>query len=220
MTRVEAFVASAFAFAVTMLVITVGTIPENFDELLLASKQIPSFAASFAIMTWIWHSHTVWSRRYGLEDTTTIYLSASLIFLVLIYVYPLRIMMQSLFASMSDGFLPYAMEFDAYWQIRYMFAFYAIGFLLLSVNFVALYLHALRLKAQLKLTDFELFDTRSETLFWSATALVCIFSLSFSLLMPRDYLPLAGYSLFALFPLLTGLGFYRSSQRKKRFAEK
>ena len=97
MTRIEAFVAAAFAFAVTMLVISLDEMPANFDELVTATKQIPAFAASCASIIWIWYTHAIWSRRYGLEDGTSIFLSGCLIFLVLIYIYPLRLMMQGLF---------------------------------------------------------------------------------------------------------------------------
>ena len=120
-------------------------------------------------------------------------------------------------AGMSDGFLPPAMEFDEYWQIRFMFAFYAVGFLFVSFNFVALYLHALNKKQQLQLKDFEVFDSKSEVYFWLATALVCMISLVFSVWMPLSQLRFAGYSLFLLFPVLTGLEFYRDRQRKKLF---
>lgn len=218
MSRVETFVAAAFAFAVSLLVMTGDDIPGTFDELLHATKLIPAFAASFAIMTWIWHSHTVWSRRYGLEDTTTVYLSSSLIFLVLIYVYPLRIVMQSFMAGISDGYFPPAMEFTEYWQIRFMFAFYAFGFLLVCFNFVALYRHALRQRQDLNLQEFEVFDSQSQVYFWIASGAVCLLSLVISLAMPLTYLAFAGYCFFLLFPVLTCLGFVRAKQRKALFA--
>lgn len=219
MSRVETFVAAAFAFAVTMLVMTGDDIPQTFDELYLATRQIPGFTASFAIMTWIWHSHTVWSRRYGLEDTMTVYMSSSLILLVLIYVYPLRIMMQSFMASISGGFFPPAMEFEEFWHIRFMFVFYAVGFLLVCCNFIALYWHAMRQKSDLNLKDFEVFDTKSDTYFWTATAGVCAFSLFLSIVLPLNQLRFAGYSFFLLFPVLTWLGFSRDKKRRAAFRE-
>lgn len=53
MTRIETFVAAAFAFAVTMVVISLGSIPSTFGAFIQAVKQIPSFAASCAIIFWI-----------------------------------------------------------------------------------------------------------------------------------------------------------------------
>jgi hypothetical protein len=48
MTRLETFCDAAFAFATTLLVISVGTIPESYEELILALKGVPSFAVMAA----------------------------------------------------------------------------------------------------------------------------------------------------------------------------
>lgn len=214
MTRIETFVAAAFAFAVTMLVISVGTIPETMQEFVEATKQIPSFTASCAIIVWIWHTHADWCRRYGLEDGMTIFLSASLMILVLTYIYPLRLMMQALFESMSNGYLPMEMEFNHFWEIRFMFAFYAVGFLLLCFNFIALYLYAISKREQLELDTVELFDSYSEIYLWLASASVGLTSLILALSLPIHMVGFAGYVLFVSFPLLTGLGFYLGNRRK------
>jgi hypothetical protein len=209
MTRIETFVAAAFAFAVTMMVISVGTIPENMDDFVLATKQIPAFAASCALIIWIWHTHASWCRRYGLEDGPTIFLSSSLIILVLVYIYPLRLMMQGLFQNLTDGYLPMPMSFESYWEIRFMFAFYGIGFWLLCLNFISLYAYALSKNAGLKLNQFEVFYTKTEILMWAVASLVCLLSISISIFLNLKWIGFSGYAFFLLFPLLTALGFYR-----------
>ena len=90
-TRIEAFVDAAFAFAVTLLVISFDAIPDSVPALVAALKGVPAFAASFALLAWIWWSHAAWSRRYGLDDGRSVLLSLLLVFLVLVYVYPLRL---------------------------------------------------------------------------------------------------------------------------------
>lgn len=47
-TRVEAFVDAAFAFAVTLLVISLDSIPSSISSMVEALKGVPAFAASFA----------------------------------------------------------------------------------------------------------------------------------------------------------------------------
>lgn len=42
-TRLDTFIDAAFAFATTMLVISIGNILQNFSELILAFKTIPLF---------------------------------------------------------------------------------------------------------------------------------------------------------------------------------
>jgi hypothetical protein len=213
MTRIETFVAAAFAFAVTMLVISVGAVPETMQDFVDATKQIPAFTASCALIMWIWHSHAVWCRRYGLEDGMTIFLSSSLIILVLTYIYPLRLMMQALFNSLSNGYFPMEMTINHVWELRFMFAFYAIGFLLLSLNFIALYIYSLRKKASLVLDKLECFDTQTEIYMWLIGVGVGVVSLLFSLWLPTNLIGFSGYVLFVLFPLLYGLGFYRDRSR-------
>tara|TARA_R110002167_G_scaffold8206_1_gene38041 strand:+ start:3554 stop:4309 length:756 start_codon:yes stop_codon:yes gene_type:complete len=214
MTRIETFVAASFAFAITMMVISLGTIPASITEFVEATKQIPAFVASCALIIWIWHTHAKWSRRYGLEDGLSIFLSSSLILLVLIYIYPLRLMMQGLFQTISNGYFPMQLTFTSEWEFRFMFTFYALGFLLLCLNFVALYFYALSQKKTLMLTAHEEFDTQSEIYLWLVAACVCLISLSISLTAQGNLISYSGYIFFALFPLLTGLGFYRGSLRK------
>ena len=63
-TRLEAFVDAAFAFAVTLLVIAGDSIPSSIAELQAAIKQIPAYAASFALIMRFWLSHagvTAWT---------------------------------------------------------------------------------------------------------------------------------------------------------------
>ena len=168
---------------------------------------------------WIWHTHAVWCRRYGLEDAMTIVLSSSSIILVLTYIYPLRLMMQALFHRLSNGYFPMEMTFNQIWEVRFMFAFYAIGFLLLSLNFIALYIYAIRKKASLLLDYVEYFDSQTEVYMWLINAGVGVVSLLLSLWLPSTSIGFAGYALFALFPLFNSLRFYRGKRRKSMIDE-
>ena len=61
MTRLETFVDAAFAFAVTLLVISVDDVPRSFEELVLALKNIPVFLAASAQLFLFWIAHRSWS---------------------------------------------------------------------------------------------------------------------------------------------------------------
>ena len=98
MTRTEVFVDAAFAFAVTMLVISFDAIPRSYDEVIVAIKGIPDFIIAVVQLVWIWYTHNKWSRRYGLETALTVTLSTALLIVVLIYIYPMRIMAQGFFS--------------------------------------------------------------------------------------------------------------------------
>lgn len=214
MTRIETFVAAAFAFAVTMMVISVGSLPSTMEEFITATKEIPAFSASCAVIIWIWHTHANWSRRYGLEDSGSIFLSSVLIILVLVYIYPLRLMLQGLFHVISDGYFPSGFSFNSFGEVRFMFAFYALGFILLSVNFMGLFAYANYKKLPLNLNPVEQFDTKTELLSWSGVAAVAIVSLFIALMGTQSMIGFSGYIFFSLFPVLHGMAFFRSKKRK------
>lgn len=71
-----------------------------------AMKQIPTYAASFIIIMQFWMNHADWSRRFGLEDAMSDRLSILLVFVLLIFVYPLKMVFSSFFSLISGGYLP------------------------------------------------------------------------------------------------------------------
>jgi uncharacterized membrane protein len=95
--RLEAFSDAAFAFALTLLVVSLN-VPRSYDELMTLVRGFPSFACCFALLFWIWHEHNMFFRRYGLQDAWTVFLNGLLLFVVLFYVYPLKFMFDSMFA--------------------------------------------------------------------------------------------------------------------------
>jgi uncharacterized membrane protein len=138
-TRLETFVDAAFAFALTMLVVSVDSVPHSFDELVEAIKRVPAFAASFLITVMFWLGHYRWSRRYGIEDTGSIVLSLALVFLMLVFLYPLRLMASGAFYSVTRGWLPGEIAINRIDQLQFMFVLYGLGFMLMALVLLALY---------------------------------------------------------------------------------
>ena len=81
--RLEAFSDAVFAFALTLLVVSLE-VPSSYAELMNTMRGFVPFACTFALVTWIWYEHNKFFRRYGLEDPFTVFINGTLLFLVLI----------------------------------------------------------------------------------------------------------------------------------------
>ena len=177
MTRIEVFIDAAFAFAVTMLVISFDRIPQSFDEIIVAIKGIPAFVLAVMQLVWIWHAHSQWSERYGLRDAKTVALSTALLIVVLIYIYPLRIMLMGMFAWITDGYLPSSFQLASLDELAAMFVFLGCGFVAFCVVFLLMYQHAMVRKDELKLNEFEIYRTETSALVWSGSAVIGVISI-------------------------------------------
>lgn len=193
MTRIEVFVDAAFAFAVTMLVISFDRIPQTYEEIVLAIKGIPAFVVAVVQLVWIWHAHSQWSERYGLRDARTVALSTALLIVMLIYIYPMRIMFESLFWWLSDGYFPNSLEYRTIDDVAYMFVFLGCGFLTLCVIFVLMYRHAMAKKDELRLNDYEFYKSQTSAIIWTGSALIGALSIAMALTFPDEMIPYAGF---------------------------
>jgi uncharacterized membrane protein len=185
-TRLEAFVDAAFAFAVTLLVISIDSIPQSLDELLQALKGVPAFAASFAQLALFWYLHVRWSRRFGLDDLPATLLSLALVFLVLVFVYPLKLLAGLFFRWVTGGWLPAPAELQGMSDLMMIFVVYGLMFASLSLCIARLYAHALRRHAVLGLSDEENAATAGDVASWHFATFVGLLSILLALLMPED----------------------------------
>lgn len=198
MTRIEVFIDAAFAFAVTMLVISFDRIPQSFDEIIVAIKGIPAFIAAVAQLVWIWHAHSQWSERYGLRDSKTVTLSTALLIVVLIYIYPLRIMFSGFFWWISRGYFPDSVEFASRDELASMFVFLGCGFIAFCIVFMLMYRHAKFRKNELRLNEFENYQTDTSAFVWGGSALIGVISIVIALTIPPRFMPFAGFVYFLL----------------------
>jgi uncharacterized membrane protein len=181
-TRIEAFVDAAFAFAVTLLVISIDTIPGSRDELVLAMKGIPAFAVSFGMIALFWYGHARHTQRYGLDDTASVLMSLVLVFLVLVFVYPLKVMFASFFSLVTSGYLPanYAIESSADWVL--VFVVFGVAFASMGTVLALLTRHAWKQREALDLDLEERIATRCYELSWWLIPAVSLLSISLALL--------------------------------------
>lgn len=162
-TRLETFVDAAFAFSLTLLVIFANDLPESAAELREALKRVPTFAACFAVLMMLWVAHNRWSRRFGLEDARSTVLSLAFVLVVMVYVYPLRMVMSSFLSIMTAGWLPNELGLSAGQRdLQTAFIVYSLGFGAMAWLLWRLNAHALRHADALALDDNERQLTETE----------------------------------------------------------
>ena len=186
MTRIETFTDAAFAFALTLLVIS-GDPPTTTADLKQALKDVPAFVSSAILLMVFWYSHNDWSRRFGLDDMRTVILSSALVLSVMVYVYPLRFVARGFFLFIAlltglpvssligpDGQPTRAAESVA--EVNEYFIIYGIGYVVISAIMVLLYRHALSQREELSLNEFETVTTQGDVGAWLIMCLVGVLS--------------------------------------------
>jgi uncharacterized membrane protein len=219
-TRLEGFTDAVFAFAVTLLVVSLE-VPKTFNELAEAMRGFLAFAICFAILVWIWHEHSEFFRRFGLQDGVTIWLNAVLIFVVLFYVYPLKFLFtlvvnqftgRSLEVSRPGGRLEPMIEVQ---QVRSLFVVYGAGIIAIFLVLTLLYAHAYRRRSELELTKLEAFDTRWKMIGHLVPILVGGLSICLALLLPLRWMAVPGFTYMLLGPLFAFHGWVGGRRRRK-----
>lgn len=186
-TRLEGFTDAVFAFAVTLLVVSLE-VPKTYPELIEAMRGFPAFGISFALLVVIWYEHYRYFRRYGLESLPAVILNCALLFCVLLYVYPLKFM----FAA--------AMNHTAFaeQQVRMLFAIFGFGFSAVFGVLWLLYRYAWKHREDLHLAPLEQLRTRKSMMDQSFMMVLGIVSVLEAQLMPVSMLPLAGLIYFSI----------------------
>jgi len=206
-TRLEAFSDIVFGFALTLIVVALE-VPDTFEELMHDLRGVGGFAICFAILIWIWHAHHTFFRRYGLKDDFTLVINSVLLFLVLVYVYPLKFM----FAGMTGAL---GRHIQSASQARTLFTIYGLGFAGVFLLFVVLYVHAWWKRDELELNAVELHDTFTGMWMYGSYVLVGLFSTAIAWIASGWFIGLAGFSYFLLGPVSAIVGFMRGSRRGK-----
>jgi uncharacterized membrane protein len=199
MTRLETFIDAAFAFAISMLVIAAQQIPDNIEALLAAFKNVPTFICSIAVLGIFWRGHWLWSRRYGLEDGSSILISWTMIVTILIFIYPLKAIFGAMWFHLSDGGFGQPLGLHTTGpQARTLFSVYALGLVGISAEILLLYWRAWRIREPLRLKDRERAITRAELAGWLIPITVGIASLVLALTLPIENIAWAGWIYFSM----------------------
>ena len=214
-TRLEGFTDAVFAFAVTLLVVSLE-VPKTFEELAAAMRGFLPFGVCFAILIWIWYEHYLFFRRYGLQDARTVFYNALLLFVVLFYVYPLKFLFRLVLGPVAG--MPSAPMEAA--SVRALFVIYGAGVIAVFGVLALLHVHALRRRAALDLDAVEVFDTRSNVVRHLEMAGVGLLSLMLALILPVRAVGVAGYVYFLFGVLQAAHGSIAGARRRHLFEKR
>lgn len=144
--RLDNFVDGAFAFAVTLLVISGASLPKDVAALEHALRGIPAFAACFAQLAIFWHGHVRWRDCMHLTDRASLLLSLLLVFFALIFVFPLHLVYASFFSAITHGWLSpdLAVSSVDLQALAALFACYGLSYACMAGTLALMFRHAAR----------------------------------------------------------------------------
>ena len=223
-TRVETFSDVGFALAITLIVLS-ASVPETFAELRESMNGVLPFFLCVVLLGIIWMQHYMFFLRYGLQDMRTIVINTFLLFLVLVYVYPLKFLMTFLITLFSYFFTGNREAIEAHniqgGDMKFLMIMYGLGAAIIFLTLSALYRHALSRKEDLELDAYEIFQTKASIGINTLMSIVAIISLLIAWLGPDTALigAISGFT-YMLYPIIMPLyGRYLNKKEKRLFPE-
>lgn len=228
-TRIETFSDGVFAVAFTLVVLSTS-VPETFHDLKKAITDIvPSFICIVLLIV-IWYQHYVFFLRYGLQNTRTVVINTFLLFLLLVYIYPLKFLVRFLF-ELTTGFLmgkggnfidTFGGEMNNP-NMTLLMVTYGLGATLIFATISWMYRHAHHKRKALDLNDYEAFSTRIsmwQNLVMSSIPFLSVIIISLSIFGkgPINY-TIGGFIYMLYPPVMAIFGARVRKMEKKQFPQ-
>jgi uncharacterized membrane protein len=224
-TRLEAFSDAVFAFAVTLLVVSLE-VPHTFEELLDVIRGFPAFAICFSMLLLVWYNHAKYFRRYGFQGPLIQAVNGALLFVVLFYVYPLKFLFTLLVGLITRGAtLPHAHplhDFMGQSDVGTLMAIYGLGYAAVFGLFALMYWLAYRRRKELELSEIEVIRTRHSLVDHCAMMSFGLISTALALAFPANLAGLAGwvYMLIGPYYMIAGRMFAKREKLLRQRVEK
>jgi uncharacterized membrane protein len=210
--RIEGFSDAVFGFALTLLVASIE-VPPDFEALKQTLRGFLPFALTFALISWIWYLHYSFFRQFGLEDRLTIVLNSVLLFVVLFFVYPLKVMANALVGMGQTTFGNLSMDDN-----RFLMVSYSSGVIAVFLVFFLLNANAYRQRAALDLKREDIYDIGTALRAHASSVLLGVTSVILALTLPPNWFALSGL-VYALEGPLQGVnGWIRGTRRATLFS--
>ena len=218
-TRIETFSDAVFAFAVTLVILS-SSVPESFAQLKESFRDILPFFLCVVLIVVIWYQHYIFFIRYGLQDVKTVVINTFSLFVLLIYVYPLKFLMTLLFelyrSIIIDDFTRFNEQYAKDMDASFLMTSYGFGAAIIFCSLALLYRHAYKRRVDLELSQYEIYLTKISI--WTNLLLGSIPFLSGLIAFIEPFgsdqinFVVAGFTYFLSSPVMTIFG---SRMRKK-----
>lgn len=179
--RLDAFVDAAFAFAVTLLIIAGVEPTVSIDALWRALGKIPASLGAFALIAMFWLAYREYGRLVPRRDGLSTLNALAIVFTVLVYVFPLRMLVESGFKWATGGWLPGTEIIRTLADLRDLFRIYGVGFAILAGLYAALYARARRHADRLEVPLERRADVRASHEIWLIAAAAGLLSAGLTL---------------------------------------
>lgn len=210
--RLDAFVDAAFAFAVSLLIIAGGQAPTSMEALMQALGRIPAFAMGFGLIVMFWLGHRSFGRLVPRRDGLSVVLSLAIVFLALIWVFPLQMLTETAAHFLSGGLLPGGGVIHTLTDLKTIYTIYGLGFAVLAGLYVWLFRHARRHADALGVEIRDRDDVAGWIGTWSVIAASGLVSAALAQLFPLQLFPgLPGFAYW-----LIPLGIFLLGRRRPR----
>lgn len=207
--RIEGFSDAVFGFALTLLVASIE-VPPEFEALKQVLRGFLPFALTFALISWIWYLHYSFFRQFGLEDRLTIVLNSILLFTVLFFVYPLKVMANAL---VGFGQTQFAVLTEA--DNRFLMVAYSSGVIAVFLVFFLLNCNAYRQRRELDLKAEDLYDIGTALRGHGMSTMLGVTSVIMAMTLPMYVFAFSGLVYALEGPLQGANGWIRGSRREK-----
>jgi uncharacterized membrane protein len=202
-TRLEGFSDAMFAFALTLLVVSLE-VPHTFAELKDTLSGFLGFALCFLWLVSLWFQHRTFFQRYGLDDQATIVWNMVLLFLVMFFVYPLKYLVTLLMGMMFGVGAAHLREEwshpGAGHDMVILLVVYGLGYIAVHATLLMLHLHALSKREELELDPAEVLMTHESVwVFWIYIGVAAI-SVAIAWIGGEKWVAIAGWFYMAIGP--------------------
>jgi uncharacterized membrane protein len=172
--RLTALSDAVFALAATLLVVTLE-VPSSYADLRETMSGFPAFAVGFGAILSLWYVHRQFFARYPIGDAWTTAINGVLLFIVLLYVYPLKLMAEVV-ADRLLGLGPSTTPTERH-EIQGLLVIFGIAVVATAVVMLGLHLRAWQRRRDLALDERDLDLLRVDAIYLVSLGAIALLSM-------------------------------------------